>query len=693
MFYCKTWSCRPGQYQCQTGQCIPKEWLCDLEWDCSDASDEQGLFILKHLSPHNIATLNMSLETLQSHCYDKYLRIQPFFNFCDFSREFPCLTHMNGSGDPLNFETNRPCIPIEKIGDRHIDCYGGHDERNMFADCRRRMLGFSFYCIYTNTCLNAKDICVRPCSGPYYTDAPICMKKHMFADCLKPKDARCLNGTCVSNGRCNMIRDCPEGEDEFWCEYNLHSGKDQQQYRSHKQETYSRTIKDLRSLPVFPTSTISSTVQAVLVKIRRSLTEDEITKLFYCNLGLQMLIYFRENIHSVVCLCPPSFFGYRCEFNSDRITIITHLDLTNSNYTSMIDNELMLKIRAVLFFDNKHVLDTYEFHVRPALEQMEVNPIKHRFYLLYSRTNELLSHKITRYLNRSDLIRQQFYSVQFELFQLIPDKDVQVLALWHFPIYLDFLPAFRLAKVLNISTINLINSSCSCNTYATCVPVMNTNMSRCICKSGRYGPTCEFVDPQCAYFCDPYAFCQPNNPPHNRPTCICAHDGFGPRCFLRYRDCKSNPCQNNGSCFHTYDPRGIQPYICKCSSRFYGPTCAFEKSSVRVHLNVTHEMSHPIASTLLLYDTDVVTLELKLRYHQVERGLPLDWYYLHDLHVAPMFGVLKVYDDVSFGYYLYLIYVQPNVTHINTTVDMSLNNLCYSAYTLLNTSELIPNNI
>lgn len=33
-------NCTSSQYQCKSGQCIDKEWLCDTEFDCLDGSDE-----------------------------------------------------------------------------------------------------------------------------------------------------------------------------------------------------------------------------------------------------------------------------------------------------------------------------------------------------------------------------------------------------------------------------------------------------------------------------------------------------------------------------------------------------------------------------------------------------------------------------------------------------------------------------
>ncbi|CAB3239817.1 unnamed protein product [Arctia plantaginis] len=33
--------CSLKQFQCTNGKCIPKMWVCDLERDCEDNSDEE----------------------------------------------------------------------------------------------------------------------------------------------------------------------------------------------------------------------------------------------------------------------------------------------------------------------------------------------------------------------------------------------------------------------------------------------------------------------------------------------------------------------------------------------------------------------------------------------------------------------------------------------------------------------------
>lgn len=36
-------SCRPSEFHCGNGTCIPEEWMCDRDINCVDGSDESDL--------------------------------------------------------------------------------------------------------------------------------------------------------------------------------------------------------------------------------------------------------------------------------------------------------------------------------------------------------------------------------------------------------------------------------------------------------------------------------------------------------------------------------------------------------------------------------------------------------------------------------------------------------------------------
>jgi hypothetical protein len=75
-------------------------------------------------------------------------------------------------------------------------------------------------------------------------------------------------------------------------------------------------------------------------------------------------------------------------------------------------------------------------------------------YLFYSRSNQSLEQKQNRYFNRSNLINEHPYSVRIEAYDINRMKRLpELIAVWLYPIYFDFLPSFRLSKILHLTKI------------------------------------------------------------------------------------------------------------------------------------------------------------------------------------------------------------------------------------------------
>ena len=195
---CQSWICGQDEFQCGTGQCIPRQYVCDGEWDCADASDE--LFYLQHLSDHNKL---INLAKKQTACaIDRNIKAKSFGRFCNVSSEYPCLL-INFTRQSDIFHT-RPCIKISQIGDNTIDCLGGLDERNTRTHCRGiGPLGFAFHCRSTPTvCIEDQNLCTETsrCSD-HNDDISLCGDRDK--ECSHSLDVICVNGTCVKNARCN----------------------------------------------------------------------------------------------------------------------------------------------------------------------------------------------------------------------------------------------------------------------------------------------------------------------------------------------------------------------------------------------------------------------------------------------------------------------------------------------------------
>jgi hypothetical protein len=104
-----------------------------------------------------------------------------------------------------------------------------------------------------------------------------------------------------------------------------------------------------------------------------------------------------------------------------------------------------LKIKTNFLFHDK-IIDHHVFDVIPRFQT--IMNYKHQFYLLYSRSDHMLAHKQERYFNRTDVINNHPYSVHFDVFSLEKNNHMREIGSWHYPIYFDYLPAYRLAVVL-----------------------------------------------------------------------------------------------------------------------------------------------------------------------------------------------------------------------------------------------------
>ena len=403
---------------------------------------------------------------------------------------------------------------------------------------------------------------------------------------------------------------------------------------------------------------------------------------YQCNRGIAVL-----QSNETECFCPPAYYGRWCEFYSDRISIIAHLNHSTLPKTL---SSITLKIKANFLYHNR-TIDQHQFNIIPAVEKNKI--IKHRFYLLYSRSKEMIEHKRKRYSNRTDVITHHPYSVRFDAFVLEENRSVRETGSWHYPIYFDYLPAFRLATVLRFPSWfgNAMNDPCrqsDCNGNSTCLPVFNQNNSHyCSCNSGYYGRNCEMYEFQCNASCSVDGFCQVTNfdsqVGEKEVSCICPLGHFGSGCNLQYNQCDENSCLNGGICFSTYDQSGEEPFVCYCSERFEGKRCEVEKLSIHIHLNMTRSLfTYP--TVVQLYSHLNYLLRLYIEHQQVYHQLPSVIKYYKLTSATPTLGILKVYEDWSNPQYFVMYMYTENQRTINIT---SYPELCPHALSLLSKGQ------
>jgi hypothetical protein len=671
---CQHWVCKKDQYQCRTGQCIEIELVCDGEWDCSDASDEESIMLIEKWSIHNSRLSNLASQLEK--CRERYPK-SPFSKICNTSFEFGC--YRSQVSNPLDIQLNRPCINLTQIGDGVEDCYNAYDEKNTFVTNRwfqKAMWGFDF------RCENDHRSHFEACSFKNNCTEILC-SYYRNRSCFDTQDLICLeDDICQKNARCNGIIDCFHGEDEYWCPSG--SVFNQYEYRIDKKLGISDQLSENFFLILYPFEDIVESNQQQLSKSIINLRNDQSFKRhsYQCNRGVAVL-----QMNETQCLCPPAYYGRWCEFFSDRISIIVHVNRTiELNITSNVT----LKIKTNFLFNNR-IIDHHEFDIIPTIERDKI--IKHQFYLHYSRSLQMLEHKRWRYFNRTDIINNHPYSVHFDVFSTENNSNVKELGSWQYPIYFDYLPAFRLAIILRFPSWfgNTTLDPCwqnNCNENSSCMPIFNQNNSYyCSCKSGYYGRNCSMYESRCKTYCSANAFCQIDHDDlynkENKLCCICSLGYFGPRCHLKYDNCKSNSCLNNGTCLSNYDRSGEQPYMCHCSERFYGSQCQNDKAYVLVTLNMRRAFSAR-ATVVQLYRLYTKS-HLVIQYQQAFHGVPSMITYYDPSTATPPFGVLKIYEDLSNPQY-FIIYVLSPQPLINIT---SSPKHCPHASSLLSEGEFL----
>ncbi|KAM9751596.1 basement membrane-specific heparan sulfate proteoglycan core protein isoform 3-T3 [Menidia menidia] len=117
--------CRADQATCQSGQCIPRDYICDGERDCSDGSDEFRCGTPSPCEPNEFKCKN-------GRCALKLWRCDGDNDCEDNSDETDCPTKgPNDSCAPEQYEcqSDNTCIPASYQCDGESDCADSSDER------------------------------------------------------------------------------------------------------------------------------------------------------------------------------------------------------------------------------------------------------------------------------------------------------------------------------------------------------------------------------------------------------------------------------------------------------------------------------------------------------------------------------------------------------------------------------------
>ncbi|CAF1554855.1 unnamed protein product, partial [Adineta ricciae] len=294
---------------------------------------------------------------------------------------------------------------------------------------------------------------------------------------------QCSNRTICLSSRslCDDFPQCPEGDDEAFCEdrrdicseYKIHDRTPSDEalclFGDYQAETKPFTLKNS---PVYPPRKAAEinriheqSTELHFAKNTRHFETNDFLLAWHCHRGLYAQLWLSPTSLSYQCFCPPSYYGDRCQYQSERVS------LTLGVFAA--DSRMLYEIAVSLFDDDNDRQEIY------ATEQVLYLPtqkcsMKYNIYLLYP----------TRPKNMS-----KNYSIRIDVFKKI---SLEYLASWSIKIPFLFMPVNRLAIMLRMPAYrmrNVHNCASSCQN-GECSKYMNTEEFFCQCQTGWSGARC-----------------------------------------------------------------------------------------------------------------------------------------------------------------------------------------------------------
>ncbi|CAM4765337.1 unnamed protein product [Rotaria magnacalcarata] len=636
-------------YVCKnSSKYISNHRLVDGISDCVLNDDEEVLKLRCSLNhPYRFHCLNdsqcQSISLLRNICqserqtnFDQIL----FYEICDRAVDWnPMIVNGRNHSDETDCE-NWPCNNVYTRCDEFWSCSNGYDEE----DCTRQICNKGFLpCIST---YNSKLIClpanlvgngIIDCFGAS-DELQYCRETSGFAQTYR---FYCQNDTkCVQQWQlCDGAKDCLWGDDENFCEHtstqcevsNFDNLSDVE-YVLCRIGSKERSSFSLKTASIYPPLAPTLYIGSANDKWNESYIESSIDDSAFsdiCKYGLHIYHQLEPENISDLCFCPPIYYGDRCQYQNQRVSLTITMGFVHHNTIYGI-------VITLIEQDN----DRQEIHSCHQLTQVPKYRCDRPFniYLLYS----------TRPKNTS-----KNYSVRIDAF----DKESLIyLASWTLKIPFTFLPVNRLAFFFTLPVYRTLHyNNCPLRCYkGTCMKFLNEERFFCRCDSGWSGAQCQ-IQIDCSN-CSSNSICIGSI--RNQPICVCPTGKFGTRCLLE-QSCPINLCKNNGKCVVADDRMVDASFACICPEAYSGRRCEKIKPTIQVSLQ-----NIEVPSYLFAYI-----------YHDIDTSQPMPRFVLlqkvklfqNVITLYSMFSYYIVVLKIDISYYLAVLQ-QDKSDNISTTV-------------------------